>query len=119
MDSQTLVIAKEERLVLANRTADGAPELVLLKLRLVRIKELPGVEGAVAQKLEGRSMDFVGTGPGDDVHHSSTGGKFTIIVADLNLELGDALESRKHFDGANRLVPVVQAINHKGVEAPA
>ena len=59
-----LVVAEEERLVLEHRAAEGAAELVLLEVRLgaagAVVEEVVGVEGVVAEELEGAAVELVG-----------------------------------------------------------
>ena len=115
--TQPLVVAKEECLVLPDRAAERAAELILLELRLRGIEELPRIERVVAKELECRTMKVVSAGTCNHVHHRAAARKFSTVVADLHLEFPDALEIRKYFHSANRLVPVVQPIDHERVEA--
>ena len=68
-DDRLLPAKEDEALVLVNRTADGAAELIALE-RIFRVgKVVAGIEGPVAHKLERIAVPLVGARLGDDVHH--------------------------------------------------
>src|SRR5262249_3698527 len=119
VNTLSLVIGKEERLVLLNGSADRTAELVLLERRLHSIEECTSVEKLVAEELEGRAMYRVAAGARDHVDDRAPSGELGIRIGHLNLELGDALQVGEHFDGADHLVAVVQTIDHEHVERAA
>jgi len=93
VDAEALVVAKKERAVLPDRPADGDPELIQLELRFARVKVLTSIQGAVAQKLEGGSVQFVRSRAGDDVDDCASGRKLRVVVSRLNLEFLNGFES--------------------------
>src|SRR5207244_4927488 len=66
-ETQAFVIAEEESLVLANRSAEGPSELVALKgrPRTHGIEKVSRVQRAVAQELKRGAMEAVGSAVGD------------------------------------------------------
>jgi hypothetical protein len=80
-NARALIAAEIEQLVLDDRAAHGSAELVALQRILHGSEELPGIHCAVAQEIEHRSVDLVGTGTGDDVDHAAAG------IAELRREI--------------------------------
>src|SRR5262249_44950087 len=71
---RALVSAKPPHTILLHRTAGRAARLMLNVQRFggVRgLEEVPCVEGAVAQKLERRPVDFIGSAARDYVDHGA------------------------------------------------
>src|SRR5712691_1504085 len=76
---EPFVVPEQEQLVLLERASQRSPKLIALKRSLVYIKDVPRVQGAVAQKLEDVSMQLVGSGGG---HNADLGtGPFPIFGA--------------------------------------
>src|SRR5258706_12303955 len=65
---QAFIIGEEKSLIFFDRPAHGAAELVAAKRRdIQRIEKVPGVESAVAVKIEGASVNLVGARLGNRV----------------------------------------------------
>ena len=66
---EPFVVAEQEHLVFLDRASQYSSELMALERRGADgcIEEVPGVEGAVAQKFEHVSVQLVGPGGGHDV----------------------------------------------------
>src|SRR6476469_4411710 len=61
-------------------------------------------------------MEVVATGACNDVYYRATACKLGVVVANLYFEFADTFEIRKYFHGADRLIAVVQAVDHESVE---
>src|ERR1700722_4383001 len=103
MDPLALIVGEKEGLVLADRSANGAAELIHLERRLDSVEEAAGIEIAVAEELESRPVELIRAGPGNYVYDRATRGVFRIRVAHLDLGFADTLHVREHFDRANDL----------------
>src|SRR5436190_17346637 len=58
-------------------------------------KKVARVESAVAQKLICRSMEFVGAGFGDGIHHGSIAAELSAVGIGENRELRDSLNTQR------------------------
>ena len=97
------VVDEEERLVRFDRAADAAAELVLAERRLGSgrvVEELARVEGAVAHKLQHRSMDRVGARPGDRIDRGAAAAKLRAVGVGQGLELGDRFDAEGRAEHA-------------------
>ena len=68
---RALIRAEVEQVVLLDRAADAASELVALELLLRRGEKVPRVHVAVAQELEHIAVNLVRAGLGHHVDHSA------------------------------------------------
>ena len=66
--ASTLIVGEPEDLVFPERPAHCIAELIAPKFRFGGIKESPGVEFVVAQKLEDGAVDSIGTRLGNRIH---------------------------------------------------
>ena len=67
----TLVVAKDEQLVLHDWGAEGAPELISLEHAPLWIEVTARVEFFVAQEFVNRTVNFVGARLGDNIDDSA------------------------------------------------
>src|SRR5438128_10673407 len=56
---KSFVVPKQKQLVLLDRASQRCSKLIPLERTLDIVEEVPGIQGAVAQKLEGASVPFV------------------------------------------------------------
>ncbi len=110
---EALVVAEEERLVLLQRTADAAAELILIERRLRPggREEVAGVEPIVPVELETRSVEVVRPGLGDDVDDATRGAAdFGGVHVGLDFHLRDRVDRRLDDHGADVALVVVDAV---------
>ena len=124
---QALVVAEEERLVLDDRAADDAAELVAVELRLAgrRLEESGRVHARVAQELPAAAVERVGAAAVVDVDRRA--GRAAVLGAHVvgdDLELADRVRRRLHHLVREALVAravgvVVDAVDQEVVEGAA
>ena len=121
---QVIQIVKEERLVLADRPADGAAEIIAAQRRQRVDAPARGVELVVAQKLVDVAVELVGAAAGDRVDHAAVGvAELGAEAIHLDLELLHGFDRRRQLDavGAESAAGVVDAIHQRlrGLQAAA
>src|SRR5207245_6580680 len=85
---RALVRAEEEEPVLDNRPAQAAAVLIALELIRSQGEKVAGVEGAIAQELERRSVESVGSRFRHDVDYGpGSPAIFGAVVVGLDTEL--------------------------------
>ena len=117
--AESLVVAEEEGLALQYRAADAGSELILTIFRLnsswsSRIKkDVLGIELVVAQKLECRTMERVGSGLGDHVGHSACrAARFSRVQAGGHVHFLNGVHGGTDTDNAVKALVVVHAVDH-------
>ncbi len=93
------------------RTAKGSAKLIPLELVLPGSVPRSGIEDRVAQKLKRISVELVGTGFSDDIHH--TAGVLTVlraVVAGLHTEFLKRIRHWEWLVNIRVLVNVIAAI---------
>ena len=105
-----MIAAEEKQLVLPERSTEGTAELVLpqdLFLRLIGaavavVEEVVGIERFVAEELEERAMELVGSGLHDEVHvRAGISSIARIVCGSLYLELLDRVGVGDSESGIN------------------
>ena len=118
-----LVVDEEERLVLPDRTAQRAPELLEVegRLRGLRVFEIAAsVQGLVAQEVEGAAAHGVRPGLEGGVDHRAAGAaELRRVVAGLDLELLDRVHVGVERGLASVVAVVVDAVEQVVVLAAA
>ena len=114
--SGALIIGEEENLVLSDRAADGASELVLVKRAAGGRKVVAGIEIRVAQEFEDIAVECVGPRLRDHADLAAAElAVFRVEVAGENPELGDGIQvgndRRAHVD----VLLDVASIQHEAV----
>src|ERR1051326_59730 len=123
---KSFVVPEDKHLIFLDGTSQRSSKLIALERRSAGglIEEVPGVEGAIAQKLEGAAVPFVGPRGGHDA--DLTSGPFAVLGAVGVLE--DVIfphrihsqqlppSPRRRNEKAGRVsADVVDPINHKPV----
>ena len=98
---RALPVGKEERLVLADRTADRQPILIPAELRLrARLREIvAGVQILIAEEFEQRAVELVAAGLPD--HHHGAAVRSAVlrrVGVDVELELLHRVDDRIERD---------------------
>src|SRR5262249_17800172 len=115
--AEPLVVAKEKRLVLFDRTPKTPPELVLAELRFRQLRSSQVVvpvriQGVVPQEFERRAMKRVGSRFREDVDDSGGGAAdVRAIQVRLNFEFLDRVNRRPHTDRADKSLIIVHAVD--------
>src|SRR5271169_6569798 len=92
-----LIVAEEENLVLAKRTAKGSAELVLIEGPPRGRKVIARIEIRVADEFKSVAVKRVGAGFRDDINLPAA--EFTVLGVKTvcqNAELGDGIEIGNH-----------------------
>ena len=87
----TLVVAKDEQLVLHDWGAEGAPELISLEHAPLWIEVTARVEFFVAQEFVNRTVNFVGARLGDHGDLDGIASIFRAEVRSRHIELCDRI----------------------------
>src|SRR5262249_12157476 len=120
----SFVVPKQKQLVLLDGASQGSPKLIPLERTLDIIEEVPGIQGAVAQKLERASVPLVR--PGGRHNADLPAGAFSVLGAigvRQNVVFPHCVHTEQLAAGSGRRnektagVPanVVDAIDHKTV----
>ena len=117
-----LIVTKEERLVLEDRAAQSATELVLLEVRFgaagAVVEKVIGVERVVAVELESAAAHPVGAGLDLQVDDAAERpAELGRIGRSLELELIERVDAREDDDGLQPRFVVVDAVKHVVVVA--
>src|ERR1039458_10069450 len=92
--AQAFVVAKDEGLVLEDRSAGICAELVPPELRLRYVPVIGGVHGAVAQEFVSGAVELVRTGLGGGVNDSARGAAvFSRITGGQHGEFSDGIQA--------------------------
>ena len=106
-----LAIHEEEGLVLANRTADAASELIQIEFLWFGGEEALGVERLVAEKFEQRAMELIPAGLGGDKNsRAGAESKFSRVIVSQNLELLNRIDGGQDTNATGGQFVVVVAI---------
>ena len=92
-----MIITEEENLVLANGSAEGGAELVLVECAARVRKIISRIEIRVAKKLENVAVKSVR--PGLGYHIDLAAAKFSVLGVEIireNAEFGDGIEVRNN-----------------------
>ena len=121
---QALVVREDERLVLDDRAADRAAELVLREVALrpsrAVVEPVVGVEGIVAQELEDAAVELVR--PRLDLEADDAAQRLAElgrVGARLELELLESVRAREDDHGLEPGLVVVDPVEHVVVVARA
>ncbi len=120
----TLIVTKEERLVLEDRAAQGAAELILFEVRLgparAVVEEVVGIERVVPHELEGAAAQLVGPRLDLQVHDAAErAAELRGVGRGLHLELVERVDAREDDDRLQPGLVVVHAVEHVVVVARA
>src|SRR5262245_20769742 len=105
-------------MVLEDRSADGAAELIRAKRRFelaVQVREeVRRLEAIVPEVLEGRSMELVGTGLGNGVDYAAAGiAVLSTVVVGLDSHFLDRLDRGAVLRAIESGVVVVAAVEQE------
>src|SRR5262249_31376637 len=112
--ARALVSEETEDAVLAHGAANSPSELVAFERIVHRRKEVPRVHVAVAQKFEQRTMELIGAGFGNYVHH--TAGVESVAGGEairLHAELLNGIGKREWKADVGVAVIVIAAIHQE------
>src|ERR1022692_4881343 len=99
MEPGSLVVSKEEKPVLEDRTTDRAAKLVPLKWRGSSSEKVLRVGGIVTKELEERTMELVGARLGHDIDYRAAGeSKLRVVLAGVDLNLLNTFNRRCQTD---------------------
>ena len=103
-------------MLLPDRSADRAAELVLPVEAALRRKEIARVESGVTQKLEAAAMQLVGAGLGDHIDDAAAVvAVLGVEVVGQDAELGDRIEIGHDGSAAVHQLLHVAAVDHEAV----
>jgi len=97
-----------------DRSAEGGPELVLVKRRDRGLERIARVEIRISHILPRGPMEFVGAGFGLHLDHGTSGlRKLRVVITGGDLHFTDRVDIRVHHDDAQHGIVVVRAVDHE------
>ena len=112
-----LVVHKEKRPIVPNRSTQGKAELVLLKLGDIRarvVEKIPGIQDSIAEKLINRAVKLIGARLQDYVNlRSGTPTERGVVGARLKLELPNRIHRRGEREGIEHRVHVIDSVQQE------
>ena len=112
--TEAFVVSEDKEAVLNDGAADGEAELVALEGLGAAGEEGAGVEGVVAEEMEGRAVPLIGAAAAGDIDDAGGIAEFGLEEVALDLELLHGIERGGHRTIADARVAEFDAIEEVG-----